>query len=201
MGLGHAHGRRWRQWLPRPDPAGVTGHEDFWREFLSGNYSLTPGGPFYLTAGPFNLTGDVATKLRFARWLNTDVQPNATATVDVSNDGVNWTNVFSNSTVAITDSSWQTVQYDISSVADNRSTIYVRWGYQIASGALAYSGWNIDDVRVLGTTNATTPTATPQTVSMALRHRYAGHAGGCGHQQPGPAVDVQSWRRRRSTAR
>ncbi len=44
----------------------------------------------------------------------------------------------------------------------------MRWGYQIASGALAYSGWNIDDVRILGTTNAKTPTATPQTLPVTF---------------------------------
>ncbi|TCO87341.1 Kelch motif protein [Chthoniobacter flavus] len=135
---------------------------------LSGDYSLTPGGPFYLTAGPFNLTGNAATRLRFARWLNTDVQPNAFATVDISKDGTNWTNVWNNGTSAVTDSSWQTVQYDISSVADNQSTVYVRWGYQIASGALAYSGWNIDDVKILGTTNGIAPTATLQRVLVPL---------------------------------
>jgi len=152
-----------------PDPTtGYTGSNVFGVN-LSGNYSLTPGGPYYVTAGPFNLTGDVASKLRFARWLNTDVQPNAFATVDVSNDGTNWTNIWNNgSGSAITDSSWQVVQYDISSVADRKSAVYVRWGYQIASGAAAYSGWNIDDIQILATTNATTPTATPQTVNVVF---------------------------------
>jgi uncharacterized repeat protein (TIGR03803 family) len=133
---------------------------------LAGNYALTVGGPYYLTAGPFNLTGSAASKLRFRRWLNTDLQPFAYATVEVSNNGTTWTSVFDNgSSAAITDSSWQQMQYDISSIADNRSGVYVRWGYQVGASASAYSGWNIDDVEMLGTTNATTPTATPQTLA------------------------------------
>lgn len=148
------------------DPtAGATGTNVFGVN-LAGNYSLTPGGPFYLVAGPFNLTGNAATRLRFARWLNTDMQPYAFATVDVSNDGTNWTNVWNNGTAAVADAAWQTAQYDISNVADNQSAVYVRWGYQIASGALAYSGWNIDDVRILGTTNGIAPTGNPQIVPV-----------------------------------
>ncbi len=159
----------------RPAGGGGTGFADPTTGFtgtkvfgvnLAGNYSLTVGGPFYLTAGPFDLTGSAASKLRFRRWLNTDYQPFAYATVEVSNNGTNWTSVYDNGSVAATtDSSWQQVQYDISSIADNRSTVYVRWGYQIGASARALSGWNIDDVELLGTTNALPPTATAQTVS------------------------------------
>jgi hypothetical protein len=146
------------------DPnSGYTGSKVFGVN-LAGNYSTAPGGPYYLTAGPFNLTGDVLTKLRFRRWLNTDAA--AWATIDVSNDGTTWTNVYSNAGTAVGEFTWQQVQYDISAVADNKSAVYVRWGYQ--AGTTAYSGWNIDDVELLTTTNATSPTATPQTLSAAF---------------------------------
>ena len=127
---------------------------------LSGDYSTTVGGPYYLTTGAINLTNFAGSQLRFKRWLNTDYPGYVYATVQVSNDATNWTTVFTNvSGTAITDSAWTTVQYDISAVADNHSTVYVRWGHQIgSSGAFAYSGWNIDDVEIL---------AAPQT-SLAL---------------------------------
>ena len=35
-------------------------------------------------------------------------------------------------------------------VADDQPAVYVRWGYRIANGAYAYSGWNIDDVQLIG---------------------------------------------------
>ena len=135
---------------------------------LAGDYSTTVGGPYYLTAGPLNFTGDVKSKVAFRRWLNTDVQPQAYATLDVSNDGVTWTNVYSNGSTAVNDSSWTAVQYDISSVADNRSTVYLRWGYQIASGAQAESGWNIDDINIIATPGILVPTATAQSVNAAF---------------------------------
>ena len=151
------------------DPtAGFTGTKVFGVN-LSGNYSTTPGGPFYLTLGPINLTGDVASKLRFRRWLNTDFQPFASATVEVSNNGTTWTTVWDNgTTAATTDSAWQLVQYDISAVADNKPAVYIRWSYQIAASATAMSGWNIDDVDVIASTGITTPTATPQTVAVGF---------------------------------
>ena len=41
---------------------------------------------------------------------------------------------------------------NLSPFADNLPAVYVRWGYQVAdSRAFAYSGWNIDDIAFLGT--------------------------------------------------
>ncbi|HEX4646845.1 MAG TPA: hypothetical protein VH598_14675, partial [Verrucomicrobiae bacterium] len=39
----------------------------------------------------------------------------------------------------------------MSAIADGQPSVYVRWGYQIGSGAFPYSGWNIDDIEFLGT--------------------------------------------------
>lgn|GEM_PF-3329160 len=133
---------------------------------LSGDYSTTVGGPYYLTTTALNFSTASQTKLKFRRWLNSDYQPFVYATIDVSNDGTNWTSVYSNGTTAVADSSWQTLIYDISAVADGKSVVYVRWGYQVASGAYAYSGWNIDDIEFLGSANSLPPVATPQSVAV-----------------------------------
>lgn len=136
--------------LSNPDPqSGATGTNVFGVN-LAGDYSTSPGGPFYLTAGPLNFAGVSGVALQFERWLNSDSAPHAFATIDVSNDGTNWNSVFANGSTPITDSSWVQEQYDISAVANNQATVYVRWGYQIVSGAFAYSGWNIDDIGFLG---------------------------------------------------
>ena len=90
--------------------------------------------------------------MQFERWLNSDYPPYAYQTVDVSNNGTTWTNIYTNpSGQEVSGSSWQKMTYDISSVADNHSTVYIRWGYQIgSSGVFPSSGWNIDDVLVTG---------------------------------------------------
>ena len=57
-----------------PDPiSGATG-SNVYGVNLNGDYSTTAGGPFNLTAGPFNFSGRTSTVLRFQRWLNTDYQ-------------------------------------------------------------------------------------------------------------------------------
>ena len=133
-----------------PDPtSGHTGN-DVEGVNLNGNYSTT-SGPQYLTTTAINCSGQTNVQLSFWRWLNTDNSPYATATVEVSNDGHNWTTVYANPTDSpVADSSWQFMQYDISAVANNQPTVYVRWGYSVTAAAFPYSGWNIDDVSLSG---------------------------------------------------
>ena len=140
-GGGGAHGY--------PDPNdGATG--DFvYGVNLNGDYSTTPGGPWYVTMGPVDLSYATHTKVRFQRWLNSDYQPYAYATVEVSNNGSTWTQVWSNGTQEIKDNAWSLKEYDISAVADEHAAVQVRWGYRINNGALAYSGWNIDDIQLV----------------------------------------------------
>ncbi len=141
-GGGGAHGY--------PDPtSGATGLNVYGVN-LNGDYSTAPGGPWYVAAGPFDLSHAIHTKLRFQRWLNSDFQPYVYATLDVSNDGATWTPVWSNGNVVIRDDVWSLKEYDISATADEQPTVYVRWGYKVSNGALAYSGWNVDDLELEG---------------------------------------------------
>jgi hypothetical protein len=132
------------------DPtAGATG-TNVYGVNLSGDYSTTIGGPYYLTLGPVDLSDVTETSLRFQRWLNSDYQPYVYATLDASTDGATWTAIWSNGTNEIAENEWSQQSYDLAAVADNQATVYVRWGYQVKNGAWAYSGWNIDDVEIWG---------------------------------------------------
>ncbi|MBN2563377.1 MAG: hypothetical protein JXQ75_20850 [Phycisphaerae bacterium] len=118
---------------------------------LSGDYSTTIGGPYYLQTGPMDLTGIEDVTLKFHRWLNTDYVPYVSLKIEASNNGTTWDVVWQNATAEIADSSWTQYSYDISIVADDQPTVYIRWSHQVAqSGAYAYSGWNIDDVEIWG---------------------------------------------------
>ncbi|MHC5048733.1 MAG: hypothetical protein ACYTGY_19600, partial [Planctomycetota bacterium] len=68
----------------------------------------------------------------------------------MTNDGTNWVSLWDNGDGTIADSSWSEQVFDISAVADGEPSVYVRWGYEIGSGAWAYSGWNIDDIEIWG---------------------------------------------------
>ena len=108
------------------------------------------GGPYYLQLGPVDLTNITESSLKFKRWLNVDYQPYVTAAVEVSNDGSNWDELWSNGSSTVTESAWSSQEYDISETADGQSTVYIRWSYQVGYYAYAYSGWNIDDVEIWG---------------------------------------------------
>jgi hypothetical protein len=136
-----------------PDPsAGATGTNIFGIN-LNGDYSTAVGGPQYLITGPLDLSAYTGVALQFKRWLNCYFPPFAIETLEVSSNGSTWSMVWTNPAgLPISDNGWTSVAYDISSVADARATVYLRWGHKVGGGgAPAYSGWNLDDIELLGT--------------------------------------------------
>jgi len=132
------------------DPDGGATGENVCGVNLDGDYSTSTGGPWFLATEAIDCSRLMQTSLHFQRWLNTDYQPYVSATIEVSNDGENWSVIWSNGTSEIADSTWAEYVYDLSAVADGHETVYLRWGYQVSSGAWPYSGWNIDDVEIWG---------------------------------------------------
>jgi len=135
-----------------PDPtSGYTGSNVFGVN-LNGDYDTAIGGPYYLTAGPFDLSGIHEVELRFANWLNTDNPNYVVHKLEISVDASNWSTVWVHSGVDdITSNEWEALSYDISSIADDESSVCIRWGYEVtAERTYSYSGWNIDDIQLWG---------------------------------------------------
>ena len=134
-----------------PDPASAYTGQNVYGVNLNGDYATTIGGPYYLTAGPIDMTGVTGAKLRFWRWLNTDWLPWVSAKIEVSNDYTNWTTLWENAGVEITDDAWNQWELDIAAVADDQPTVWIRWSHEVLTGGTwAYSGWNVDDVEIWG---------------------------------------------------
>lgn len=134
-----------------PDPtSGFTG-ANVYGVNLQGDFPANrPAGPYYLTAGPLNLSGITGVTLKFQRWLNTAGPPNITSVVQLSKNGATWTTLWSASG-DVADNAWTQQSFDISFLADSQPAVYIRWGYQVVSkksGPGAGSGWNIDDVEL-----------------------------------------------------
>ncbi len=142
-----------------PDPTGGNTGLNVYGVNLYGDYSTAVGGPYYLKTTAINCTDFTNVNLSFYRWLNTDYNGWVSATVDVSNNGTTWNNVYANpSGSGVYDGYWQLMQYDIGAYANNKATVYVRWGYQVLlSDAYPLSGWNIDDILVTGDPVTPTP--------------------------------------------
>ncbi len=135
-----------------PDPLnGFTG-TNVYGVNLNGDYSRTVGGPYYLTAGPFDCSDYNNISLKFARWLNTDTAEYVECTIEISIDGSNFQTIWMNASDSdIVENQWTAVQYDVSQIANNQSNVYIRWGYKILNKrAFRYSGWNIDDIEIWG---------------------------------------------------
>ena len=77
------------------------------------------------------------------------------AYVRVSNNGSTWTTFWQNGAL-VTDTSWVLQDLDISSVADDQSTVYLRWTMGTTDSSWQFCGWNIDDVEIWGV-GASTP--------------------------------------------
>jgi len=88
-------------------------------------------------------------QLKFRRWLGVEQPAYDHASVRVSNDGSSWTQVWTNG-AEITDYSWQYLELDISDVADQQPTVYLRWTMGTTDVGWRYCGWNIDDVEIWG---------------------------------------------------
>jgi C1A family cysteine protease len=140
-GLGGEHGC--------PDPtSGYTGSNVYGFN-LNGDYPNNM--PAYnLTTEVIDLSGIYNTEIRFWRWLGVEGSNFDHALIMASNDGANWETIWSNPSDEISDNGWVQVSYDISSVADNQDSVYIRWVMGTTDGGWRYCGWNIDDIEILG---------------------------------------------------
>ncbi|MBN1116783.1 MAG: T9SS type A sorting domain-containing protein [Bacteroidales bacterium] len=85
-------------------------------------------------------------QLSFWRWAN--MEPGIDkAFVEISTDGSNWIDLGHD--LYPEDITWTNVVFDISTIADRQSTVYIRWRME-SNGSIFYSGWNIDDVELNG---------------------------------------------------
>ncbi len=127
-------------------PAGHTGSNVVGYN-LSGDYPNSISSTQWITTPAIDASAYSNVQLEFYRWLNVEQPAFDHAYIEVSNDGSNWSQIWRNPS-EITDSSWTLQTFDISSIADQQATVYIRWGIGSTDGSWQYSGWNIDDVVV-----------------------------------------------------
>jgi len=101
----------------------------------------------HLTTRAINCTGLTQVKLRFRRWLGVERPAYDHAYVRVSRDGVTWTTVWQNTT-QIADTAWVQQEIDLSAVADNQPTVYLRWTMGATDWSWQFCGWNLDDIQI-----------------------------------------------------
>ena len=158
-----------------PDPtSGYTG-DNVYGYNLAGDYPNNLSQQ-HLTSTAIDCTGRQGVRLRFWRWLGVEQSTYDHAYVRVSNNGTGWTTVWKNAG-EVTDYSWVEVELDISAVADNQPTVYLRWTMGATDGGWRYCGWNIDDVSLAAfdCVNQTPPTIVD--AASVVTHATAGDFG------------------------
>jgi hypothetical protein len=117
---------------------------------LEGDYANNMAQTRYATTGPIDCTGFKNIRLSFWRWLVVEA-PYDDACVQVSADGVTWTDLWTTGLSHISDTDWQHVEYAVpAGLADGKSTVYFRWGMGPTDDYVTCPGWNLDDVQVTG---------------------------------------------------
>jgi len=130
-----------------PDPsAGHTGNNVYGYN-LNGGYtnSMTE---MHLTSTPIDCTGKSGVKLSFWRWLGVEQSNYDHAYVRVSNNGTTWTTIWQNGNTSLQDTTWTYQEFDVSAIADNQATVYLRWTMGTTDSSYTWCGWNIDDVQL-----------------------------------------------------
>ncbi len=153
------------------DPtSGYTGNNVYGYN-LNGNY----GNDLpvrYLTTLALDFTDYHNLSLNFKRWLGIESSSFDQAHIQASSNGMQWITVWKHNEVGFTDKSWQDITLDISNVADEQSTVYIRWGMGETDDSETFCGWNIDDIIFKG------DMVNHLRITPATGFSYSGYEGG-----------------------
>ncbi|TWT41948.1 hypothetical protein RAS1_30720 [Phycisphaerae bacterium RAS1] len=118
---------------------------------LNGAYPNSLAPVRYLRTTAIDCTNLSQVTLQFMRWLGIESATFDHATIDASTDGMAWTNVWTHTGETLNNpTSWTMVSYSLAAIADDQPTVYLRWGMGTTDVSVAYCGWNIDDILILG---------------------------------------------------
>jgi len=132
------------------DPLGGHTDENVVGYALWGDYRSNVGTTNYATTQAIDCRGFRNIRLSFWRWLGIEA-PGDQASVQVSSDGVTWTDLWVAGDAAVLDDKWQFVDYVVpADIGDNQTEVYFRWGIGPTDSSLNHAGWNIDDVQITG---------------------------------------------------
>ncbi len=116
----------------------------------SGDYErLLNDGSYKAVSPAINCSYYKDLNLSFQRWLN--VEAFDRVNVDISSDnGVNWSTIYTNGGSFITDNKWTLTTLNINNYAFNKSQVKIRYTLGSTNAQNDYSGWNIDDFVITG---------------------------------------------------
>ena len=132
------------------DPiAGYTGPQVYGYN-LNGRYENNLFTPRYLTTGAIDCSSLTGVQLEFYRWLGVEGSMLDYASIDASADGQTWESIWLHTSASINEQAWSLQTYDLSAIADEQATLFVRWGMGPSDATVELQGWNLDDITFRG---------------------------------------------------
>jgi hypothetical protein len=118
---------------------------------LSGDY-VNSMPEYKLTSTALDCSNVSDVTIKFWRWLGVERAQYDHAKFQVSNNGTSWTTIWENPvpSPSINETAWSQHEYDISAVADNQATVYLRWTMGTTDTSVVFHGWNLDDIELWG---------------------------------------------------
>lgn len=149
-----------------PDPtAGHTGPNVYGYN-LNGDY-VNNMPEYDLTMGPFDCSNLSGVKLGYWRWLGVERSLYDHAYIRISTDGgANWVNAWANPDEELAEDEWTYVEVDVSTWADRKPQVWLRWTMGTTDIGWTYCGWNIDDIGILGLVDYAGDFASPEKWTM-----------------------------------
>ena len=142
------------------DPtSGYTG-ENVYGYNLAGQYTNNLPETALIT-NPVNCSHLSEVEVHFMRWLGLESSQYDHASFWISNDSVEWTQIWTYEGPTMTDPDWQLLSYDISQYADHQPAVVLKWVMGPTDGSVTGCGWNLDDVEIWGQYSGSTATPTP----------------------------------------
>ena len=115
------------------------------------NYPNNLGFTSYATSPTFSGSGYSSSNtytLSFSRLLGIESNSYDNAVIEVNYYGT-WYSIWSNPSYSINDVNWNTQTIDITNYFPGNPYFQIRFGIGSTDGSVAYTGWNIDDVKII----------------------------------------------------
>ena len=141
------------------DPAGGASGRYVYGYNLNGKYPSNMAMET-LSLPPLDCSGTVEVWLDFYRWLGVETASWDHAAIWVSTAEGLGQRVWENGPT-MQDTGWKHIRLDLSGICAGESMVNIRWSMGPTDSSVEYSGWNIDDLRIIYVAPCEGPTRTP----------------------------------------
>ena len=133
-----------------PDPGtdhSASGDNNILGTTIGGDYAANIFPTDWIVSPVIDCSGATAVSLSFWKYLGLESNVYDHGYIEAFN-GTIWVNIWSNGWISIEDNSWNQLNIDVSTWADNNPNFQIRFGLGATDFMWEFCGWNIDDILI-----------------------------------------------------